>query len=365
MKILHISSARTFSGTERHIADLTRELDNRGHENYVGLRPTSQWRERIPHIKDENLLYVSIRNSFGMFSAKKIAKFVNERDIDIIHTHVARDYLAATSAARLAGARLVLTRHMMGALKPYYRVALRNIDALIAVSSPVRDQLHKFFDPSRVHLISNGIRPVEADEERRETAGREFRALHGIPRDAALVVTLGELKVSKGQRDFVLAAQEAARDAPDVHFVIAGIDHTPDKRFRRELRRLVKVFGMEERFLWLDWLDDLTPLLSAADIFVSPSHEESFGLAILDAMFVGLPVIATETDGARELIADTNALVPVRDPLALAATIKHYIDHPQAAERLGNQLRHAAEERFSITTMIDRTEALYGSILGA
>ncbi len=364
MRILHISSAKTFGGGERHLVDLTRELHGRGHELFVALRPTNEWQDRLDFLPAENILHVSIRNSFGMFSAKRIARFIEKHSIQIVHAHVARDYLTASIATRSAGkAKMVLTRHVMFPLKPFHRFALRNVAAAIAVSPPVQEQLLRIFSPDKVRLIPNGITMPNEVPDGQNAVSREFRDLHSIPPDVPLIVTLGELKPLKGQRDFVLAANEIVKRVPDCHFVIAGKDNSIDQRFRRELKRLVRVLGMEARFLWLDWLEDLTPLLAATDIFVSPSHTESFGLAILDAMAVGTPVVATETDGARELMGETNALVPVKDPLALANTICLFVENHDARRRLGEALASKARERFGLPAMVDATEQLYMEIM--
>ena len=79
---------------------------------------------------------------------------------------------------------------------------------------------------------------------------------------------------------------------------MVGLDHSVGQPFRRELKRLAGVLGLADRFLWLDWLEDTAPFFAAIDVFVSPSHSESFGLAILEAMARGKAVAATETDGA-------------------------------------------------------------------
>src|SRR5947209_3975529 len=134
MRLLHLSSALTFGGGERHFVDLGRELCARGHVLFVGLRPTNRWQDRIDFVPPERFLHVSIRNSFGMFSARRIARFAEENGIDIIHAHVARDYVAASIAARSANTRLVLTRHVSFPMKSFHRFALRNVDAAIAVS---------------------------------------------------------------------------------------------------------------------------------------------------------------------------------------------------------------------------------------
>ena len=366
MRILYVSSAKTFGGGERHLVDLSREMALRGHEIYFALRPTNQWQSRLDFLPPENFLHVSIRNSFGMFSAKRIARFIEKNSIDILHAHVARDYLAAGIACRIAnGTKLVLTRHVMFPLKPFHRFALRNVDAAIAVSSAVKVQLEKVFSAEKVTLIPNGINSVEKTAEEKKHQADEFRKFHSIPTDSPLVVTIGELLVLKGQRDFILAANEVIKRHPDCWFVVAGKDNSIDQKFRRELKRLVKVFGHEDRFIWLDWLDDISPLLNAADIFVSPSHSESFGLAILDAMAAGTPVVATATDGAKELLKGTNALTPVKDPLALANKISEFLDDADGRLALGARLYATAIENYGLAAMADATEAVYKKICPA
>ena len=74
VRVLHISSAKTFGGGERHLVDLCRELTTRGHEVFVALRPTNEWQDRLDFLPPERFLHVSIRNSFGMFSARRIGR---------------------------------------------------------------------------------------------------------------------------------------------------------------------------------------------------------------------------------------------------------------------------------------------------
>lgn len=362
VRILQISSASTFGGGERHFVDLCRGLDSLGHEVFVALRPTCEWRDRLDFLPAGRFLYVSIRNSFGMLSAKKIARFAAQNAIDIIHAHLGRDYITASIAARsLGNTKLVLTRHVMFPMKSYLRIALSNVDAAIGVSPAVTEKLRMTFRYDRVHTIANGIAFSGRDDA--ADAGAEFRRYHSIPDNAVVITALGELKLQKGQRDFVLAANEIVRTHPEAFFVMAGEENSLDKRFRRELKRLVRVFGLEERFLWLGWLDDIAPLMAATDIFVSPSHSESFGLAILDAMAAGRAVVATGTDGAKELLGGMTQLAKIRDPLDLAAKIEPLIGDAEGRASLGRELRASAVERFGIEKMIAATDRLYRDLL--
>ena len=363
MRILQISSAKTYGGGERHFVDLCRGLQERGHEVFIALRPTNEWSDRLSFIPPENFLYVSIRNSFGMFSAKRIGRFLEVNEIDIVHAHVARDYIAAAVASRMsARTRFVLTRHVMFPMKPFHRLALRNASAAIAVSPPVRFQLEKIFPRDKVHVIPNGLAVENNDTA--EQLRREFRELHGIPEHVQLIGTLGELKPLKGQRDLVLAANEIARGDAECRFVVAGTDRSDNGKFRTELRRLVEVFGLADRFLWLDWLEDTAPFYSALDIFVSPSHSESFGLAILEAMARGVAVVATETDGARAILGTHGVFAPVEDPVALATSIQSLLADVHRQRDIGLKLQRAARESFSVDRMVDATVQLYGQVMG-
>jgi len=366
MRILHISSARTFGGGERHLVDLTRGLTMRGHEVFVVLRPTNEWQERLDFLPPENIFHSSIRNAFGIFSAQRIANFVNKRNIEIVHAHVARDYIPASLIGRTSkNAKFVLTRHVLFPMKPFHRFALGNLSRAIAVSSAVEANLRNIFPKEKIKLISNGINAKNLTDETREKMREEFRFLHNIPFDAQVIGIIGELKELKGQRDFVLAANEIAKQSDNAFFVVVGKDNSTNQSFRRELKRLVKVFNLKDKFLWLDWIDDIQNLLSSLDIFVSASHSESFGLAILEAMANKTPIVSTETEGAKELLRnnETGLLVPVKEPLKLAEAVETLLNSAEKRELFAKQAQTFAESHFSLDEMVEKTESLYKEIL--
>jgi glycosyltransferase involved in cell wall biosynthesis len=364
MRVLQISSARVYGGGERHVRDLSRGLMTRGHQVFAALRPTNTWEDRLNFLPPGNILHTSIRNSFGILSSKRIADFVRENEIEIVHAHVARDYIPASIACILAKTpKFIFTRHVLFELKPFNRFALKNLSKAIAVSSGVEANLRRIFPADKIAVIPNGIDVDQRSTDEKRKLRDEFRSFHQIPLDAPLVGTVGELIELKGQREFVLAANEVAKEFPDTHFVIVGKDNSLDQKFRRDLKRLAKVFGLEDRFLWLDWLDDTTPLYAAMDIYVSASHTESFGMAILEAMASGTPVVATETAGASELLHDHEFLVPVKDPVNLAASICGLLADTEKRHRIGISLAKRASENFSAEKMIDSTERLYRQVL--
>ena len=292
----------------------------------------------------------------------RIADFVRENEIDIVHAHAARDYVPASVACLAAKpARFVLTRHMLSPLKPFNRFALKNLSKAIGVSEFVGHELRTVFPPSKVVVIQNGLDLAALRE--RSMLREEFRKTHDIGAEVPIIGTLGELREAKGQQDFVIAAAEVVKKIPDVQFVVAGLDYSVNKSFRRGLRRLAGALGISDRILWLDWLDDTAPFYAAIDVFVSPSHSESFGLAILEAMIRGTPVVATATEGARELLGDDADLVPIRDPAALTAAICNALNDNDR-ERRGELLQSRAAEKFSLERMLNETENVYLEVCG-
>lgn len=365
MRVLHISSARTFGGGERHVVDLCRGLADRGHEVFAALRPTCLWRERLDFLPADNILTVSIRNSFGVLSAIKIAEFARDNRIDIIHAHVARDYIPASIACLAAKrTKFVLTRHVLFPLKPFNKYALTNVERAIGVSDAVAVELRKVINKNKVVVIPNGldiVPPIQTEMAALKTA---FRQEHNIPDEAVVIGSMGEIKELKGQRDLILAAPEILRKIPNSFFVIAGEDHSTGKTFRRELKRLVSVFNLEDRFLWLNWLDDARSFFAASDLFVSPSHSESFGLAILEAMAYGKPVVATATEGAKLLVNNSEMLCKVNDPVDLAKKVTTVLGDPQKLANNGRLARERAAGEFSLDRMITSTEDLYKQVIG-
>lgn len=366
MRILQISSAKNFGGGERHLADLCRGLAEKGHEIFVAVRPDAGWLEKLSFLPAENILKLPLKNSFDIFSARRLARFIREKKIEIAHAHLARDYPIASLAVRFTApqAKFVLTRHVLFPVKSLQRFVLSNAARVIAVSSAVEDVLKKTFPAEKIVSIPNGIEIEKWSNADHGKLREAFRFEHDISYEAFLIGIIGELKSLKGQEDFVMAARIVAERFPESRFVVIGRDNSFDQNFRRKLKRLVKIFDLENRFLWLDWVEDTAQALHAMDVYVSASHSESFGLSILEAMASGAGIVATETEGAKQLIENdrTGKLVPVQHPVKLAQAICELLEDKQKNKKFGERAKKIAAENFSLQKMIDETEKLYKSL---
>jgi glycosyltransferase involved in cell wall biosynthesis len=368
LRILQISSAESLGGGERHLADLANGLVDRGRDVFVALRPRSALNEELTKVPKQNITTLTLRNSLDVKSAHELAKLVRKKDIQIVHAHMARDYpLAAYAVRRNSGARLILTRHVLFPLNRLHRITLAKASRIIAVSQAVASQLlaDKVIQPDKVTVVLNGIDVRRFALAREQFQHQEFLQRWQLPEQSLLVGTVGELTPLKGHQDFLLAATKTSKQIPGCNFIIAGIDHSPDGRNEAQIERLIDELNLRNQVHRVSWLDDLDQLYCALDVFVSASHTESFGLAIVEAMASRTAVVATETAGAREIVRDgeTGLLTRIGNPNELAGAIQSLLGDEASRLRIAAAAQRDVAERFSLERMIDETEKIYRASL--
>ncbi len=364
MRILHINSARALGGGERHLADLACALLERGHEVYAALPPRSPLHDELVALPAANIFASRLRNAVDLGSAMELARHVRNNRIEIVHAHLARDYpLAALAVRRNRQTRLVITRHVLFRLNRLHAVTFRHVERIIAVSHGVERALiaQKIFPSRKITVIPNGIdfRRFDASLQGfdREATARRMN----IPQGSLLIGTIGEIKRQKGHEDFLRAAAIIARSKRNAHFIIAGADSTRTGEHHAALERLIIELDLINRVHFTGWLGEVAPLLAALDVYVSASHTESFGLAIVEAMASGLPVVATATEGAREIIdhEKTGVIVGVGNYEAIAASVLHLLENEDERTSIGKLSRAQAREHYSLDRMVDATEKVY------
>lgn len=357
MRILQISSARHFGGGERHLVDLTKGLVSKGHDVFVATTPDSPLVRELQDIPDGNILKLTFRKPFDLSTAWRLRRFARERNVEIIHAHMARDYpLAALAVGNAKYSRLVLTRHVLFPMGGLHRLTRRRVARVIAVSEAVGRSLRQqaIFDEDQIVVVRNGIDVSRFGPPEKRNESSVLRV--GI---------LGELSPVKGQQEFVRAAAIVAAKRQDVEFIIAGSDNSNDGKYGRDLKQLIQSNGLSERAQIIEKRIDISEFLAQLDLFVSASHSEAFGLAIVEAMAAGVPVIATNTEGACEILTDglTGRLVPIGDVAALSDAVIEILSDRGLREDIIDNAWIEALECYSAERMVDETEEVYQSAL--
>lgn len=355
MRILQVCSARDIGGGEKHLADLSNSLVERGHQVFLAAAPGAPITQELFNIPPENIIFSRMRNALDISSASELANFARRTRTEIIHAHLGRDYLLAAIAARLSKTPFVLTRHVLFPLKRQQKFSLRQVGGVIAPSTAVAKSLknQNIFPLEKITLIRHGINLKHFSDER--TAQNEIFT----------VGTIGHLAPIKGHDVFIRAAEIVLRKRQEVRFVIVGEDKSPHGENRREIENLIAELNLQAKVELAGWHDDVRPFFKKFDLFVSAARTEPFGLVMVEAMAHQLPVIASRSEGASEIIEDSKSgvLVPVGDADSLARAILDLMENRAQRESLGINGRRRAEENFSLETMVEKTEEFYRRVL--
>ena len=355
MRVLQVCSARSIGGGERHVIDLSNQLAIRGHEVFLALVADSPLVSQLEQVPSDRIATFPLRNALDIPSAVRIARFIKSHDIQLINAHLARDYPITAAAARIAGIPFVITRHVLFPMSRLHRLLLRKASFVIAVSNAVAENLRRepIFREDKIVTIRYGL-DVDSFQE-------SERVMDLIPRVGAI----GNLDPVKGFDVLIRAAAIINKDNPSVKFEIVGEDRSRDGNNRKDLEALIAQLDVDGVVRLSGWSDSVHEKLGSFDVFVSSSRSESFGFVIAEAMLSGVPVIATETAGAEEIISELplGILVPIDSPEAIATAINELLDDEMKRRQLAKFGRHHIEENFSLERMVDQTEKLYDQVL--
>ena len=351
MKVLQISSARSIGGGEKHVVDVSNELSKRGHGIFAAVVPGSPLKRFLSDLPAGHIGEFPLRNALDVASAMRVAEFVRANGIELINAHFAKDYPVAAIAARVTNVPYVITRHVLFPMKRLHRFVLRQVRFVIAPSNAVADSLRRYglFPDEKIITIRYGLDVDNFPIRNTDT-----------PSDVS-VGSIGNLDPVKGFDVFIRAAGLVSKDRPDVRFKIVGEDRSRDRRNEIELRALITELDLADSVELAGWSDDIAGALSAFTLFVSASRSESFGFVIAEAMLSGVPVVATDTDGAKEIISDPTLgiLVPNGDSSRLANAIIELLSDNDRRTELSSFGRRHITEHFSLKKTVDETEALY------
>jgi glycosyltransferase involved in cell wall biosynthesis len=232
--------------------------------------------------------------------------------VPVIRSVVNTPYGAEAAATARSPRRLALVRRLDGALARYGTFRLH------AISAATRESAIRWLgaDPDRIVVVPRGRDATALGEN---TPGRRSRVRHelSIGAEAPVFVNTARQDPQKGQILLLDAFARVVRDLPDAVLLIAGRDgpETP------ALHARVTALGLDDHVRVLGLRDDVADLLCAADLFVFPSLWEGLGGSVLEAMALGVPVVAFDVPAVAEVLDDAGVVVPMRDTDAFADAI--------------------------------------------
>lgn len=227
------------------------------------------------------------------------------------------------------------------------------VDLYIGVSQACTRRLAtcERIPPRQLMTIPNGIAFSPPPDLEARVA--QLQHQYPFPPGATVVGTVGRIQTMKGHDDMMAAAAIALRRRGDLYFVLVGDDHR-----NGQVQQLARQLGVAQRCLFVGYSDQVAVWLKRFDIFLLPSLSEGLPVAVLEAMFMALPVIATAVGGTPEVVLDgiTGLLVPAAQPQTMAEKIVELAGNAQLRHQLGQAGMQRAQEHFGLQRMIRRYE---------
>ena len=338
MKICMLMLARGFGGAERFYVDLSNGLARRGHEVMTISNVRSEAALRLEVRDNLHSDLVSVMGPWDRLATRKILKLLRNFAPDVIQTSLARAAHLAGPAARQLNIPLIAHTHDFVDLKYF-----RDVTVFAPTTRAQRDYLiQQGIAARQIELIPNfsGFSAVTQVRCKRKVMN---------------IVTHGRFVPKKGF-DLLLRSFSRITDTR-IRLYIAG-----DGTERQRLVGLSTALKLGNRVSFVGWQDDIRSFLRRGDLFVLPSRYEPFGIAALEAMACGLPIVATKCHGPMEILNNDSAWLCDAEENALCGALSTAINDPDGRQQRAQQAWTAFRERYAADQALAAFENLYQSV---
>jgi len=358
MKVLYADLEREWRGGQSQALLTLRGLNEHGHD--AGLLAAQD----SPLAKRASESGISVRqvHRFGLrlWAARAIRQLIAGKRFDIVHVNEPHALTAAWLAGVQKSVPLVVSRRVAYPLGHGRFARARYLSArrILAISRFVEQSiLNSGMTAENLEVVYEGVEvPPRVTPEARFSARQRW----GVGEDETLLGCVGYLLPEKGQ-EFVVRALPAVRARiPGARLLLAG-----DGPSRAGLEALVRGKGLHHAVIFAGFIEDVSQVYAALDVFVFPSLAEPLGTSLLAAMAWGLPVLAVAGGGVPEYVEDGHNGLLVARPAAdlLSAGMLRLLNEESLRSRLGREARRAIEERLSAKRMVENTIRVYTRIL--
>lgn len=308
--------------------------------------------------------YVSMKGRFDFGAVTKLVEIIKSRNIDIIHTHGYKSDILGLLAARKAGIKIVSTPHGFSnnvgwKLRLFIRLglfALKFFDKVAPLSEQLVFDLKRYgIKDKQLHFIENGVDLTELAPYRKTLPAKDFSAGSGLH-----LGYIGQLIPRKGLADLLQAFNLLWQRFPDSKLTLIG-----EGSQRSELEALAKTLPAASAISFLGFRGDRIVLLKDFDAFALTSSLEGIPRCLMEAMAVGVPVVAYDIPGVDQLITheSTGLLAPLGDWQQLANHLIRLAAEPELANRISLAARQLVDQRFSAARMAAEYQQLFLELL--
>ena len=362
-RLLHIIPTLDRGGAEKQLALLAGGLP--ADEFDVHVCALSRGGPLEADLAARNVPFALIGKSWKVdpVAYQRLKRHIDRLHPDLVHTWLFAANSYGRAAALASGVRrIVAGERCVDRWKVWYELAIdrfqaRRTSRIVVNSHGVRDfYVQRGLPGDKFVVIPGSVPPAAPSDVSREDLLREL----GLPSGARLIGAVGRLWPQKKIGDLIWAADLLKVVLDDVHLLIIG-----DGPLRRRLQRFRHKVRIEDKVHFLGHRDDVPRLMPHFNLLWLASGYEGLPNSVMEAMAAGVPVVATDIPGNRDLVVpgETGFLVPVGDCAALARDAKKILDDTELAERLGQASRKRVLQQFGVEQMVERHAELYRELL--
>jgi glycosyltransferase involved in cell wall biosynthesis len=368
MKVLYSCLSRSWGGMEMYTITSLKQLLKR--KVYVELLCIEGSRIHI-EANELGLIINTVKSSryLKLSGISRIAALIKRKNFDLIHSHYSKDLWQIVPALKILKSEtpLILTKHLGSFVDKNDKLhawIYGRLNAAIAISNVIKENLIATcpIEKEKVIVIPNGIDTdrFTPDKNKRELVRKEF----GIDEHKIVIGMIARFSPGKGHEEFLTAAAELNKKYDNIIYIIVGEASRGEKYYEEKIKAMSGTLGLEN-IIFTGYRSDTETLLNGMDIFAFPSHAEAFGIALVEAMAVGIPAVCSNSDGVLDIAVDriTSYLFKNKDAEDLQIKIEHLINDPEERPKLGNAARKRVKEEFDINTITDRIMDFYSKLL--
>jgi glycosyltransferase involved in cell wall biosynthesis len=367
VKIIQSCGSSSWGGLEMMALQTSKELTKLGHDVFLFCKKNSKLYEE-GNKSGINCLEIFDNDRNTLRNVNKIKKLIGKQNLDIVHTHLSHDLWTLVPALRGTNIKLYLTKHMGSYIKKkdiLHKYLYNKVNGILAVSNYVKESLLNTcpVKSEKIHILPDYINLNKF--EKNNLIKEETKNENNISKNAFIIGMAGRISPGKGHEDFINAAKIVTEKInKDIIFLVIGSASYGEEEYEKKIKSLAVDSGMKNKIVFIQHTKDISRLLNIIDIFIMPSHEESFGIVLLEAMAMELPVIATGNAGAKDIVVnnETGVLIEPKNPELLATTLIDFINSPDKIKNYGKNGRKRVEENFSSERIISKLVDYYNTI---
>jgi D-inositol-3-phosphate glycosyltransferase len=358
--IAFVCFSSSFGGLELSMLKLASEFNKRTAKCLIIVPPdTSLSQAAKQHNLNTELLKTKWK--YGDVSASiRLARILRTYKIDVVVLMQSKDMSIVTGAHLLyPSAKLVFYQEMQFGINKrdiLHSWMYSHLSLWITLTKKMKLEVieHTRMPEKRISVI-----PIGTDIQRFDPClynQTTTRQRFGIPQSKIVLGVLGRLDPQKGQDDFIRSIPILLEHQTNLHFVIAGDETEGQSGFKKTLEDLSDKLGVRKNIQFIPFTNAVPEFMSAIDIFVLPSHSETFGFVLVEAMAMEKAIVATNSGGVPEIITDnsTGFLIPPRNEQALADALLRLIKDDDLRSSFSSEARKDALKRFNIARCIDQ-----------